>query len=234
MKMPVQVAHRTTLRKGLPRAQWKQPQRGVVLVIALILLVVISVLAVTGMRNASSSESVLGNVRTTELATQAAEVALRHCESSVLKMQKNAKGDTSSPEATYPTTFSLAHILTASTPPHWQDTAGNWDVAPSSVYVIPMSFTTRREWRLPLNCANPSAWSSHCLSCYRMVLLSIRPHLSSLPAALVLKLPPPMDTRDAGSPTFQAREPTTKRRRNVFIRASSKKVFDHTDGKTET
>jgi len=143
MKMPVHVAHRTTMRKGLPRAPWTQPQRGVVLVIALILLVVISVLAVTGMRNAGSSESVLGNVRTTELATQAAEVALRHCESSVLKMQKNAKGDTSSPEATYPTTFSLAHILTASTPPHWQDTAGNWDVAPSSAYVLPLSLVNQ-------------------------------------------------------------------------------------------
>lgn len=143
MKTPVQDALRTSTIRWTPCARRPQPQRGVVLVIALILLVVISLLAVTGMRNAGSSESVLGNVRTTELATQAAEVALRHCESSVLKMQKNAKGDTSSPEATYPTTFSLAHILTASTPPHWQDTAGNWDVAPTSVYVLPLSLVNQ-------------------------------------------------------------------------------------------
>ena len=120
--------------------RWAQPQRGVVLVIALILLVVISLLAVAGMRNAGSSENISGNVRTTELATQAAEIALRHCESSVLKIRKNAQGDTTSPEATYPTTFTPTNILTAASPPHWQDTAGNWDVAPSSVYVIPMSF----------------------------------------------------------------------------------------------
>lgn len=115
------------------------PQRGVVLVIALILLVVISLLAVTGMRNAGSSESVLGNVRTTELATQAAEIALRHCESSVLKLQRNAQSDFTSLAATYSTTFSDVNILAATSPPSWQDTAANWDVAPSSAYVVPMS-----------------------------------------------------------------------------------------------
>lgn len=140
MKIPVQFVHCVARRGKGAFAQWIQPERGVVLVIALILLVVISLLAVAGMRNAGSSESVLGNVRTTELATQAAEIALRHCESSVLRIQKNAKGDTTSSEATYPTTFTPANILTAASPPHWQDTAGNWDVAPSSAYVVPMSF----------------------------------------------------------------------------------------------
>ena len=53
--------------------------------ISLIMILVISVLAVTSMRNVASSEGVSGNVRTTELATQAADIALRHCESSVVK-----------------------------------------------------------------------------------------------------------------------------------------------------
>lgn len=61
-------------------------QNGVVLIIALILLVVISLLAVTSLRGAGSAESISGNVRTTELATQAAEIALRHCEAAALKV----------------------------------------------------------------------------------------------------------------------------------------------------
>jgi Tfp pilus assembly protein PilX len=107
-------------------------QRGVVLVIALILLVVISLLAVTSMRNAGSSESMAGNVRTTELATQAAEIALRHCEASVLK----AMGGT----AAYDTTFVAANILPATNPPRWQDrtiTTG-WDSSSAAVFLIPL------------------------------------------------------------------------------------------------
>ena len=53
------------------------------------MILVISVLAVTSMRNVASSEIVSGNVRTTELATQAADIALRHCESSVVKLMAN-------------------------------------------------------------------------------------------------------------------------------------------------
>lgn len=143
MKPPAQFAHRTGRSSGLPCAQRLQPQRGVVLVIALILLFVISLLAITNMRNAGSSESVLGNVRTTELATQAAELALRHCESSVLKVQKNVRGDITSAEATYDTTFNAANILEASTPPHWQGTSGNWDKAPTLAYVLPLSLVNQ-------------------------------------------------------------------------------------------
>lgn len=59
------------------------PQRGVVLIIALIMLVVISLLAALSIRNATSTAAVSGNVRTTELATQSAEIALRYCEDRV-------------------------------------------------------------------------------------------------------------------------------------------------------
>lgn len=58
-------------------------QKGVVLIISLIILVIISILAITSLRNVSSSEMVSGNVRTTELANQAAEFALRFCEKEV-------------------------------------------------------------------------------------------------------------------------------------------------------
>lgn len=106
-----------------------------VLIIALVLLVVISLLAVTSMRNASSTEGVAGNVRTTELATQAAEIALRHCESSVLMIQTRANGDTTSLQANYPTTFN--NILPASTPAQWQDMT-RWDGSSPAVFVLPL------------------------------------------------------------------------------------------------
>ena len=69
-------------------------QRGVVLIVVLIVLGLLSLLAATSLHNASSTESISGNVRTTELATQAAEIALRHCESSAVE---NSNSDTLPP-----------------------------------------------------------------------------------------------------------------------------------------
>ena len=68
----------------------RQPESGVVLIIALIMLVVISLLATFSIRGALSSESVSGNVRTTQMATQAAELALRYCEDAVVNNVRNA------------------------------------------------------------------------------------------------------------------------------------------------
>ena len=119
------------------RARRARAQRGVVLLIAMILLIVISLLAVTGMRGAASSESVAGNVRTTELATQAAEIALRHCESSAIKLTKLiANPSDTSAEATYATTLVEANVLRAATAEQWKDTAV-WDSTSTTVYVLP-------------------------------------------------------------------------------------------------
>ena len=108
-------------------------QKGVVLIISLILLVVISLLAVTSMRNVGSSESVAGNARTTELATQAADIALRYCESSILKMMGGLTA--------YTTTFVAANILDGSEPPKWQDMSRQtgWDSASTAPFVLPLS-----------------------------------------------------------------------------------------------
>jgi type IV pilus assembly protein PilX len=133
---------RTDIKKiRLPSAHSAASQQGVVLIIALILLVVISLLAVSSMRGAGSAESVAGNVRTTELATQAAEIALRHCESSAIQVVKVNGGDTTSAQATYaPTfaagTFALGSIATAS-PVQWQNTT-LWDGGTTS-WVLPLS-----------------------------------------------------------------------------------------------
>jgi len=111
----------------------KQGQCGVVLVLALVLLVAISLMAVASLRNAGSSESVLGHVRTTELATQAAEIALRHCELSLLKVLDG--------KSSYDTTFKFDDILPASTPARWEDLTkwDKWDGISTKPYLLSLS-----------------------------------------------------------------------------------------------
>ena len=114
----------------------RRAQRGIVLIISLILIVVISLLSVTSMRSAATSEGVSGNVRTTELATQSAEIALRHCESSVVKITKLIADPTDlSPEASYPTTLTGTNVIRAATAVQWQNTS-TWDSS-STPFVLP-------------------------------------------------------------------------------------------------
>ena len=104
---PSRLAPHTGIKIDFPgRSKVPHAQHGVVLVIALILLVLISLLAVSSLRNAGSSESVASNVRTTELATQAADIALRYCESKARELAPGVTPD--------------------STPNQW-NTAANWD-----------------------------------------------------------------------------------------------------------
>lgn len=142
MAMLISTHAPTSLASGriqLRQSAGRRPtQRGIVLVIAMIMLIIVSLLAVTSMRNAASSESISGNVRTTELATQAAEIALRHCEASAVKLAKNAAGDTTSAQATYSTTFASTNI-SAQGSNTWQSTA-TWDGgASATLFVLPAS-----------------------------------------------------------------------------------------------
>jgi len=110
-------------------------QKGVVLIIAMIMLIIVSLLAVTSMRNSASTEVLAGNVRTTELATQAAEIALRHCESSVVELMAVAAGGTSTG---YTTTMTTENILPTSIPANWQSIS-TWDSASTRTFVLPSS-----------------------------------------------------------------------------------------------
>jgi Tfp pilus assembly protein PilX len=120
---------------GLAHAHLKRAQSGVVLIIAMIMLIVISVLAISSMRNSASTEALAGNVRTTELATQAADIALRHCESSLIEIATVAAG---SPSTGYVTSMTATNILAAATPPNWQGTT-NWDTTSTNAFVLPTS-----------------------------------------------------------------------------------------------
>lgn len=112
---------RSRLGGTRPRRPVRQ-QGGVVLIMALIMLVIITLLATYSLRNSASTEAVSGNVRTTELATQAAESALRYCEDGLTQSF-----------ATTPTfTLSAPGILPYLNPPRWnqKDSSQNlkyWD-----------------------------------------------------------------------------------------------------------
>ena len=108
-------------------------QRGLVLIVSIVLLAIVSVLAALSTRNAASAENVSGNVRLTELATQAAEVALRHCESSVAHVITGA---------TYDTNFELTNILPTGSESAWETAAG-WDTATAHVYVLPLALVNQ-------------------------------------------------------------------------------------------
>ncbi len=101
-------------------------QRGVVLIIALVMLVVISLLAALSIRNAQSTEGVSGNVRTTQLANEAAEIALRYCESAVVA---NAQSG-----ATLPTGMAISSVPVGTA---LGVTTSNWDSTRSGVYALP-------------------------------------------------------------------------------------------------
>lgn len=115
-----------------------QKEHGVVLIVALILLVIISLLSITSLRNASSSESVAGNVRTTEMATQAAEIALRHCEASVADIVSVAGGASPS----YTTTFTASNIQPLNDPPQWKSLSA-WDTATTAAFILPATLVNQ-------------------------------------------------------------------------------------------
>jgi type IV pilus assembly protein PilX len=131
----------TTLRAKLA-------QRGIVLVLALVMLVVISLLTALSVRNATSSEAVNSNVRQTQLASQAAETALRYCEEALttfLGAQTATLTFTSPPSSTSITIDAtyLHEVVTSGTPT--SAIAANWDSnsATNLILVLPTSSVNR-------------------------------------------------------------------------------------------
>lgn len=117
----------SSTRQSTGRSAVRGKQDGVVLIIALIMLVVVSMLATLSIRNATSSEAVSGAVRTTQLASQAAETALRICEDTLYAVQKGTLAA--------PADWSVA-VYDASL--HYTDLT-KWDSASADIYVIPLA-----------------------------------------------------------------------------------------------
>jgi type IV pilus assembly protein PilX len=107
------------------RAESRKPdrcraQQGVVLIVALVMLIVISLMAVSAMRGALVADLIAGNARAQTLAEQSAEVALRYCERQV---QLNAPGFVQAPSAPAGST-------------HW-NTFGKWFGAGKLAVTVP-------------------------------------------------------------------------------------------------
>jgi type IV pilus assembly protein PilX len=117
----------------LPRTPPQRRCRGVVLVIALVLLTAISLMAASTLRNAVSTETIAGAVRTSETALQAADIALRYCESLALaSIASAAPGGANSSRTKTAIEMELV-------PPLWQDLA-NWDGVSPKQRVLPLDF----------------------------------------------------------------------------------------------
>lgn len=62
-----------------------RPQKGISLIIVLIMLVIIALTSAAAIKNATSGEKVTNNIRLQNLAQQYAEAALRYCEGELKK-----------------------------------------------------------------------------------------------------------------------------------------------------
>lgn len=140
--------HNASLYLLPPRAtRPHRGQGGVVLIMALIMLVVISMMAVMSVRNASSSEGVNANVRQTQLANQAAETALRYCEDAVLNMVSNGTGifNITSPPNSSTVAFDATYVKDYVVGTPTSMVASNWDstTATNKILVLPTSTVNR-------------------------------------------------------------------------------------------
>ncbi len=122
-------------------ARLARPQSGVVLIFALIMLVVISMVALTSLKSSISGEQVSNNLRTNALATQSAEAGLRYCENLVM---------TAGPGLI----INELSLTGTTTLPNLWETRANWTT--TFAVVVPASFAdstvdaTRAQRTLPM------------------------------------------------------------------------------------
>ena len=158
-------------------------QQGVVLIVALILLVIISLLAVTSMRGASSAESISGNVRTTELATQAAEIALRHCEKAAIRHTKVTLGGSTDADLLNYDVQGLDNtkMIWANTAVQWQNIA-TWDSTATSTYVLTTTTLGSGTYKRPPECMVESLTGTTPVSTSASFIITARGFGPEVPA----------------------------------------------------
>lgn len=109
-------------------------QRGITLIVAMILLLVISVTAAVVARGSVSGEQISNNARSQELAWQAAEAALRYCEVGVSNQQSVVLNPTKTLSITQ-YTLTIAVAPSGSSLPLWATTT-NWDASTPNANLI--------------------------------------------------------------------------------------------------
>ncbi|MFV0601169.1 MAG: PilX N-terminal domain-containing pilus assembly protein [Brachymonas sp.] len=117
-------------------AQTPHAQRGTVLAITLILLVILSLLGTFAIRNANQSERIMNGIRTSNVAQQAAETALRFCEQLATAPPAGSGTFQSVDAATYinATAVSNANEGDWKNKDNWKSSNANLLSVPSSYY----------------------------------------------------------------------------------------------------
>lgn len=108
--------------KTRPRRIVKRSERGVALIVALIVLVIIGLTSASVMRGALSTDVVANNTRMQTLAMQAAQIGLRYCE-------RQAQIDAGGTAAALP----LA-------PANYWETYDHWSEAITGIYEVPIDY----------------------------------------------------------------------------------------------
>lgn len=143
----------------LPDAAFMR-ERGVVLVITLILIVILSLLGTVAIRNATQTERSINGVRTSQVAQEAAETALRFCEQIVLF------SDEGKPYEEYGTTGLTGKVITTTITSE-QDTSAAWRTAANwvgaNVIVVPDPYYKKYKSAAVDTDATPLAVSPRCM-----------------------------------------------------------------------
>jgi type IV pilus assembly protein PilX len=127
------MIHFTHKPKRLRPAQRRQ--KGIVLIITMVMLVIISLAAINAMRSSTTNEVVANNSRAQALAMQASEAGLRYCEDNVISQMKSLVAGTT---PTVVVTIDPAPVP-ASDPYRWTDVPSNWDSTTATAVLVPLS-----------------------------------------------------------------------------------------------
>ena len=124
----------------LPALHTLRAQRGTVLAITLILLVILSLLGTFVIRNANQSERIMNGVRTSNVAQQAAETGLRFCEQLATAPPAGSGTFQSVDAATYVNTTPTTNTE-GETPDRreWAD-KNNWKSSNARLLSVPSSY----------------------------------------------------------------------------------------------
>jgi type IV pilus assembly protein PilX len=142
---------------------YRQKQAGFVLAISMIFLIVMTMLAVTAIKKATMDEKVTGNLRSQNLAFEAAEKALRFCESTLNLAAGSPKICQSKPGSTVPIYMTTrpyqSEDVTANFPEAWANDDNWFERGPnnavrlSGVNIIPNVVTQPQcmieRWSMP-------------------------------------------------------------------------------------
>lgn len=116
------------MRKSHASRPSRGQQRGIVLIMALILLMLISGVAVFTIRGSISGEQVSNNIRSSTAALQAAETALRFCEQGVLSSGTPVKVNMTGLD------------VDSAVPPSLWATRANWTASTTLVNTVTTAF----------------------------------------------------------------------------------------------